>query len=134
MKAKQRTEIVTAILSAVIKILIAVWLVNFIYTKAVDAYDFGYRVFTEPAVSPAPGRDVTFALTEGKTGKALAESLYEKGLVRDEKLAFAQIMASEYRESLVPGVYELNTSMTLEEMMAVMGGEVEEETEEDEEE
>ena len=106
----------------------------FIYNKAIDAYDFGYRVFTEPAVSPAPGRDVTFALTEGKTGKALAESLYEKGLVRDENLAFAQIMASEYRESLTPGVYELNTSMTLEEMMAVMGGEVEEETEEDEEE
>lgn len=117
MTAKQITEVISAIISAVVKIIVVIWLVNFIYTKAIAAYDFGYRVFTEEAVSPAPGRDITFAITDGKTEKAIAESLAEKGLVRDANLAFMQIMASEYREKIEPGVYTLNTSQTLEEML-----------------
>lgn len=117
MTAKQITEIISSIISTVVKILVVIWLVNFIYSKAVAAYDFGFRVFTEEAVSPAPGRDITFAITEGKTDKAIAESLAEKGLVRDAKLAYIQILASEYKDKIEPGVYTLNTSQTLEEMM-----------------
>lgn len=117
MTAKQITEIISSIISTVVKILVVIWLVNFIYSKAVAAYDFGFRVFTEEAVSPAPGRDITFAITEGKSDKAIAESLAEKGLVRDAKLAYIQILASEYKDKIEPGVYTLNTSQTLEEMM-----------------
>ena len=46
MNFKMVRDIITTVVSVVIKILVAVWLVNFIYTKAVEAYDFGYRVFT----------------------------------------------------------------------------------------
>ena len=130
MKARQIEEILLSIVSAVIKILVALWIVNFIYTKTLEAYDFGYRVFTEEAVSPQPGRDVTVAITEGKTDKAIAELLLEKGLVRDANLAYVQILLSDYRELLEPGVYTLNTSQTLEEMMAVMAATGEEEEEE----
>lgn len=130
MKAAQIREILTTILGTVIKIIVIMWLVNFIYTKAVESYAFGYRVFTEEPVSPAPGRDVTVALTEGKTEKAIAETLEEKGLVRDSNLAYLQILCSEYRTTIEPGVYTLNTSMTLEEMMYEMSPS--EHTEEDE--
>lgn len=133
MKAKQIQEIVAAIVSVAIKVIVVIWLANFIYAKATVAYDFGYRVFAEQPVSPKPGRDVTVAVTEGKTEKAIAESLYEKGLVRDEKLAWVQILVSDYKNDLVPGVYTLNTSQTVEEMMAQMAGK-NEETEEDGEE
>ena len=132
MNAKMIRDIITTVLSAVIKILVAVWLVNFIYTKAVEAYDFGYRVFTEPAMSKAPGKDVTVAITEGKSDKAIAQTLYDKGLTRDANLAYLQILASEYREKITPGVYELNTSMTMEEIMQVLAGNYVEETEEEE--
>lgn len=117
MTAKQITEIISTIASAAIKVIVIVWLVNFIYSKAVAAYDFGYRVYTEEAVSPSPGRDVTLAITDGKSEKAIAEDMAEKGLVRDAKLAYVQIIASEYKEKMLPGVYTLNTSQTLEEMM-----------------
>lgn len=127
MKGKQIAEIVAAIVSFAIKVIIVVWLVNFIYKKTTEAYDFGFRIFTETAVSPAPGRDVTVALTEGKTEKALASLLKEKGLVRDEKLALLQIYASEYKDTIEPGVYTLNTSMTLEEMMYAMSPSLQEE-------
>lgn len=123
-------NIVSGILSALIKIAIAIWVINFIYTKTLEAYDFGYRVFTETSVSPAPGRDVTFSFTEDKSNMDIAKMLADKGLVRDYKLAFVQILASEYRESLTPGIYTLNTSMTTEEMMHTMAPEPEEEEEE----
>lgn len=120
MKAAQIRDMLTTILSAIIKIIVIMWLVSFIVSKATDAFNFGYRVFTEEPMSPAPGRDVSVALTEGKTEKALALTLEEKGLVRDSNLAYVQILCSEYKNTLEPGVYTLNTSMTLEEMMYAM--------------
>ena len=114
------TQILSTILSAIIKIAIAIWIVNFIYTKAVAAYDFGYRIFTEAPISPAPGRDVVFSYTEGKSFKDIAKSLEEKGLVRDYKLAMVQMYVSVYKDTIEPGAYTLNTSMTTEEMMKAM--------------
>lgn len=125
------TQILSTILSAIIKIAVAIWIVNFIYTKTLAAYDFGYRVFTEAPISPAPGRDVTISYTEGKSFKDLAKSLEEKGLVRDYKLAMVQMYASAYKNTIKPGAYTLNTSMTTEEMMKAMSpGEDEEDEEE----
>ena len=124
------TQILSTLLSALVKIAVAIWIVNLIYTKTLEAYDFGYRVFTEEAVSPAPGRDVSVSITEGKSVKDIAKLLEDKGLVRDYKLCMVQIYASEYRENMEPGVYTLNTSMTVEEMCAAMAPEDEEEEEE----
>ena len=125
------TQILSTILSAIIKIAVAIWIVNFIYTKTLAAYDFGYRVFTEAPISPAPGRDVTISYTEGKSFKDLAKSLEEKGLVRDYKLAMVQMYASAYKNTIKPGAYTLNTSMTTEEMMKAMSPGVDKEDEEE---
>lgn len=124
------SNVISTIISALVKIAVAIWIINFIYTKTMEAYDFGYRVFTEEPVSPAPGREVTVSLTEGKSNMDIAKMLEDKGLIRDYKLGFVQILASEYREDLVPGVYTLNTSMTLEDMMCTMAPKPEEEEEE----
>ena len=114
------TQILATILSAIIKIAVAIWIVNFIYTKTLAAYDFGYRVFTEAPISPSPGRDVVVSYTEGKSFKDLAKTLEEKGLVRDYKLAMVQMYVSVYKDTIKPGAYTLNTSMTTEEMMKAM--------------
>lgn len=119
-------QFLATILSALIKIAVIIWIINFIYTQTVAAFDFGYRVFTEEAVAPQPGRDVPFSFTEGKSYKDIAQSLEEKGLVRDYKLAFVQILVSERREFLKPGIYTLNTSMTVEDMVNVMAPDNEE--------
>lgn len=123
------SSVVSTIVSALLKIAVAIWIVNFVYTKTIEAYEFGYSVFTEEAIAPAPGRDVSFSFTEDKSKLDIAKMLEDKGLVRDYKLAFVQIYASEYKDSIEPGIYTLNTSMTTEEMMAAMSPK-EEETEE----
>ena len=125
------TQVLSTILSAIVKIAIAIWIVNFIYTKTLAAYDFGYRVFTEAPISPTPGRDVTISYTEGKSFKDLAKSLEEKGLLRDYKLAMVQMYVSAYKDTIKPGAYTLNTSMTTEEMMKALSPGVDEEDEEE---
>lgn len=124
------SRILSTILSAMVKIAIAIWIVNFLYTKAAGAYEFGYRIFTEEPMAPAPGKDVPFALTEGKSNMDIAKLLTEKGLTRDKYLAFVQILASEHRKDIKPGAYVLNTSMTVEEMLGVMSPELSDEEEE----
>lgn len=83
-------------------------------------YDFGYRVFTEPAVESEPGRDVLVQITETTSARELGQILERKGLVRDGNLFFLQLKLSVYSKKIVPGVYTLNTSMTAKEMMVVM--------------
>ena len=124
-------QILATVLSAIIKIAVIIWIVNFIYTKAVAAYEFGHRVFTEEAISPAPGREVTVSVTEGKSSKDLAKMLAEKGLVRDANLAYVQILCSEYRKEIKPGVYTLTTAMRIEEMLEIMAASEEEEEKND---
>ena len=69
------------------------------------------------------------AITEGMSASEIGHLLENKGLIRDAKLFVLQYYLSEYRKDVRPGVFELNTSMTVEEMMAAM---VPEEDEEDE--
>lgn len=117
-------------LSLALKVAIGIFVVVFLYNQTIEAYKFGYRVFNEEAVAVAPGKDITVSVTEGKSYWDIANILEDKGLVRDAKLAFVQIMVSEYRAGMKPGSFVLNTSMTTEEMIAVMAYD-EEEPEED---
>lgn len=116
-----------SVVSFVVKVALVILIITFLYNKTIEAYNFAYRVFTEEPVAVAPGRDVTVSITEGKGYWDIAKTLEEKGLVRDAKLAFIQIYTSEYRKDMKPGAYVLNTSMTAEEMFAIMAAETEEE-------
>lgn len=119
-----------------IKIAFSIMIVLLIIYAAVSistlCYDFGYRVFTEPAMEDAPGRDVLVQVKEDMSEKELGEMLEEKGLVRDANLFRLQLKLSAYSKLIKPGVYTLNTSMTAKDMMVVMSADVEESTEDTE--
>lgn len=91
------------------------------------AYDFGYRVFTEPAMEAAPGVNVEVTIEESMSDKKIAKLLEEKGLVRDADLFVVQYKLSAYAGEIVPGTYTLNTSQTAKEMMIILADQVEEE-------
>ena len=120
-------------------IMVALFVFYFGMNAVTTAYDFGYRVFTEGAVSSEPGRDVLVTVSEEMTAVELGELLEEKHLVRDGNLFAVQLELSIYsmkesakKKQILPGTYTLNTSMTSKEMMAIMATvpEVETETEE----
>ncbi len=91
------------------------------------AYDFGYRVFTEPPMESKPGTAVVVTIEENMDIKDIAECLLENELIRDENLFWLQYQLSAYKGDLRPGTYTLNTSMTAKEMMVVMANELVEE-------
>lgn len=124
-------NIVGTVFGAVLRVVITVGVVFLIYRGALISYDYGYRIFTEPAVSAGEGRKVTVSVTEDMSALDIGKLLESKGLVRDAKLFMMQYYLSEYLEDVKPGEFEFSTSMTAEEMMEVMthgedGGETEE--------
>lgn len=121
-------KMLTGVAGTIIKIAVAVAVVILVYNLAIKAYDFGYRIFAEEPIDNGAGRTVSVSIVEGKTVSEIGDILEEKGLIRDSNLFYFQEMFSEYKGDLQPGVYELSTSMTPYEMMAIMS--VTEETEE----
>lgn len=113
-------QIVGAVCSTIFRVIIAIAVIYFIYNVAIDSYNFGYRVFADVAMEVSPGTDVGVSIVAGKSPMEIGELLEEEGLVKDAKIFYVQELLSEYHGKLEPGVYVLNTSMSSEEMMAVM--------------
>ncbi len=109
---------------------IAIWL---IVKTGKAAYDFGFRIFTEEAMSSAPGRDVAVTIVKGDSTMDVGKMFEEKGLIRDHYLFWVQKKCSVYDNDIQPGFYTLNTSMTADDMFAVIAGRKEAEGEENEE-
>ena len=125
-------NIVSAVFGTILRVLVSVAIILVIYRGASICYDYGYRIFTEPAVSKGEGRDISVAVTEGMSPLEIGELFESKGLVKDARLFALQYLFSEHKKTVKPGIFELNTAMTAEDMMAVMAGDgtEEEETEE----
>ena len=114
-------------ISVAFKIMIALFVIAATVKLGGIGYDFGYRVFTEPAISKQPGTDILVDVTDKMSEKEIGQLLEDKGLVKDGNLFYLQLKLSAYSKKLVPGIYTLNTSMTAKEMMVVMAGKKKEE-------
>lgn len=116
-------QLIGSVVETVIKIAAVVFLVSFVYDTAVKAYDYGYRVFAEEPVTVGEGRTISISVGAGDSVKDIGKNLEEKGLIRDANLFFVQELLSEYHGKIIPGIYDLNTSMTNEEMLEIMSSE-----------
>ncbi len=124
-------SIVGAVAGAIFRLVAAVAIVYVIYQGAGICYDYGYRIFNEPAVAIGEGRTVEVSITEEMSPLEIGELFESRGLVRDAKLFVLQYYLSEFREDVGPGTFELSTAMTAEEMMGAMVVEKEDEGEEE---
>lgn len=116
-----KTEnLMTAVLGAIIKVVAIVAAIFIVYRGAVIGYDYGYRIFTEPAMSAGEGRTVKITLEPDMSAKEVGQLMVDKGLSRDANLFALQYLLSEYKEEVRPGTYEVSTAMTAEEIMAAM--------------
>ena len=121
-------KITSAIAATIIKMAILVIAVIAIYRLAVSAYDFGYRVFAEPAMSSEPGVTINVSIADDMNSRDVGKLLEGKGLIRDANLFFVQELVSEYKDKVQPGEYELTTAMTVDEMLATLSEGYTEET------
>lgn len=125
-------RIVLGILNASVRIAILVIAFSLIKKVCLTSYDYGYRVFSERPMTEGEGFDEDVVIPVGSSAMDIGKILKNKGLIRDEKLFYVQVLLSSYRGKLNPGDYVLNTSMTAEDMMRVIAGADRSEEEEEE--
>lgn len=113
-------QVVGTVLGAVVKVVLAAIILMLIYNYSVTAYEYGYRVFGEEAMDAEPGRDVSVTVTREYEAEDIGELLSQKGLIRDANLFVIHEKLSSSEGGIAPGTYELNTAMTVEEMVEVM--------------
>lgn len=116
-------------LQLIIKAVALVFIITYILRLSAAAYDYGYRVFAEPPISVGEGRTISVFIDDKDSAKEVGEMLQDKGLIRDANLFLIQELLSEHRGKIKPGIYDLNTSMTSQEMLAVIAPDDEEESE-----
>ena len=117
------SKIVMRLVSISFHVLLFLVIVYGLYQLGLRSYDYGYRIFTESAVTSGEGRDRLVQVKSSMDALDLAAVLEEKGLIRDKWLFFIKLNLSEYKNAMKPGRYMLNTSMTAREMMQVMAQE-----------
>lgn len=120
--------LIFTVFETILKVIILAAAVMLILKGVTKAYDFGYKVFADEPVSPNNGRTITVGVADSATVEDVAAMLEEKGLINDQKLFLVQEYLSAYHGKIVPGIYDLGTDMTANEMLAILSsGEVPEE-------
>lgn len=113
-------NIVTSVAGVIFRVVAAILIVYLIYRGVTMSYEYGFRIFAEPAMTTGEGRTVTVTVTKDMSPLEIGELFESRGLVRDAKLFMMQYYLSEYVKDVKPGTFELSTAMTAEQMMAVM--------------
>ena len=117
---KSVKNLVLSSLNLIIKLAIIIIGVVLISKGAVKAYNYGYSIFEDEPFQKAPSKTVSVTIPSGAGGESIGKLLEEKGLIGDATLFRIQYFASTYKDEIIPGTYELNSSMSATEMMAIM--------------
>ena len=88
-----------------------------IYLIGMKLFDFGHRLFYERALEEGDGRVIAFEVKQGDTAEEIAKNLEKAGLI-DDTLAF-RFRAKIYETNFTPNIYNLNTNMTIKNMLDV---------------
>lgn len=107
------------IISISIQMIVVVLIIMFLYSAGVKGYEFGLSIFTPSSVDSEPGKDIMVIIEEDLSDIDIAKLLEEKGLILDSKAFFIQ--SKLYMVDLNPDSYTLNTSMTSEKILEVLG-------------
>lgn len=111
--------------SGVFRAAVYLGVVILIFWMGKSAYSFGYDIFNQQAMSPGDGEEVTVVIKEGASVYNIGKTLEKKGLIEDAKIFYVQERLSVYKGKLKPGTYILSTAFTPDQIMAVLSGEEE---------
>ena len=118
-------NVVGSIAQLIFKVALFTVIIMYIIKAATAAYDYGYRVFTELPVSSGEGRIISVYIEDGSSALDVGQMLQDKGLIRDGRLFMVQELLSEKHGKIQPGIYDLSTTMTAQEMLEVIAQEPE---------
>ena len=112
----------TGTLSVLLNIVVYAVIIFLIYRAVLFAFNFSYEVFGNTAMSQHDDTPVAIDIKDGYTSKEIAALLSEKGIIKYE-MAFTIRMSLEGAEdNIVPGTYEVNETMTTEDIIMLITG------------
>ena len=113
-------QLLGAIGAMLAKIVLSAAVIIIIFKLAIGAYDFGFNLFADIPIDEGDGRTVNVVISESQDVMDVGKMLEEKGLIRDAKMFYIQEKLSDYKDQMVAGSYELNTAMSIEDMLALI--------------
>lgn len=116
------TQLVVKISAGILKILLNIFFYIVVVVLIVKAsgftYNFAYQIFGQETAAPAPGHDVSIQVKKGESTMNVATKL-ENNKVIKSKYSF-YVRAKLTSQSIMPGTYTLNTSMTYDEIFDII--------------
>ena len=109
-RSRRIRKTVGQVLTGVGACLLAVVLAFLLYLGITKGYEFGYRVFNEPPVSPDNGTIVEYTVDKGDGITEIARELADMGMIRDPLIMVVQKIIYQY--TIYPGEYSLSTAMS----------------------
>ena len=100
-----------------------IFIIVFLIWVGKSAYQFGYDVFNQQAMSPGEGQQVTVVIKEGASAYKVGKTLEQKGLIKDALAFTIQERMSAYHGQIKAGTYLLSTAYTPTRIIAVLSGE-----------
>ncbi len=111
-------KITSFILRTLLNILFYTIVVILIARASKITYEFCYQIFGQVTVSEEPGRDIEIQISKGESTMNVASKLELNRIIVD-KYSF-YIKAKLKKHTIMPGTYTLNTSMTYDEIFAII--------------
>lgn len=124
----EANKISMKIISISLKVIVAAVLVMVLYKGTTMAYSYGYAIFNDVPMEEKPGREVSITIDKDTSAREIGNILESQGLVENGLVFFIQTKMVEKGKEIKPGRYELNTSMTAEEMIQIMAAGEKDET------
>lgn len=109
------------------KIALYICILVFLIWVGKSAYQFGYDVFNQQAMSPGEGSAGNCSHKEGASAYKVGKTLEQKGLIKDAAAFVVQERMSAYHGQIKAGTYLLSTAYTPTRIIAVLSGEESEE-------
>jgi UPF0755 protein len=82
------------------------------------AYVFTYQLYGPDAVDPAPGRDIIVQIKKGESSMDIASKLALTHTIENKYSFYMKTKLQNF--SIMPGTYEINSSMTYSEILAII--------------
>lgn len=82
------------------------------------SYDFAYQLFGDVSVEAAPGHDVKVTIMKGESSMNIASKLEDAKVVTNRYSFYLKLKLKEY--DIMPGTFILNTSMSYDDVLAVI--------------
>lgn len=116
--AKATLKITSFIIRLLMNIMFYVLVVFLIVTISREAYQFTYELYGPVTVDEEPGRDILFQIKKGESSMDVASKLELYRAIGNKYSFFLKMKLEDAQ--IMPGTYELNSSMTYDEILDII--------------